>query len=35
MPRGGVTYWPLHATAELGVDVAWPVQYERAKQKPR
>ncbi|MGA2230501.1 MAG: NADH:flavin oxidoreductase/NADH oxidase, partial [Tepidisphaeraceae bacterium] len=25
-------YWPLHAAAELGVDVAWPKQYERAKR---
>jgi len=24
-------YWPLHAALKLGVDVAWPVQYERAK----
>lgn len=24
-------YWPLHAAKELGVDVSWPVQYERAK----
>jgi 2,4-dienoyl-CoA reductase-like NADH-dependent reductase (Old Yellow Enzyme family) len=24
-------YWPLHAAGELGVDVAWPQQYERAK----
>jgi 2,4-dienoyl-CoA reductase-like NADH-dependent reductase (Old Yellow Enzyme family) len=24
-------YWPLHAARELGVDVPWPVQYERAK----
>jgi 2,4-dienoyl-CoA reductase-like NADH-dependent reductase (Old Yellow Enzyme family) len=24
-------YWPLHAAKRLGVDVAWPVQYERAK----
>jgi 2,4-dienoyl-CoA reductase-like NADH-dependent reductase (Old Yellow Enzyme family) len=23
-------YWPLHAAKELGVDVPWPVQYERA-----
>jgi 2,4-dienoyl-CoA reductase-like NADH-dependent reductase (Old Yellow Enzyme family) len=27
-------YWPLHAAAELGVDVTWPVQYERAKRSP-
>jgi 2,4-dienoyl-CoA reductase-like NADH-dependent reductase (Old Yellow Enzyme family) len=24
-------YWPLHAAKELGVDLAWPAQYERAK----
>ena len=24
-------YFPLHAARELGVDVSWPVQYERAK----
>jgi 2,4-dienoyl-CoA reductase-like NADH-dependent reductase (Old Yellow Enzyme family) len=24
-------YWPLHAAHELGVDVPWPVQYDRAK----
>jgi 2,4-dienoyl-CoA reductase-like NADH-dependent reductase (Old Yellow Enzyme family) len=24
-------YWPLHAAKELGADVAWPKQYERAK----
>jgi 2,4-dienoyl-CoA reductase-like NADH-dependent reductase (Old Yellow Enzyme family) len=24
-------YWPLHAAKELGVDVPWPPQYERAK----
>jgi len=24
-------YWPLHAAKQLGVDVQWPVQYERAK----
>ena len=24
-------YFPLHAAHELGADVAWPVQYERAK----
>jgi 2,4-dienoyl-CoA reductase-like NADH-dependent reductase (Old Yellow Enzyme family) len=24
-------YWPLHAAKELGVDVPWPLQYERAK----
>ncbi len=24
-------YWPLHAAHTLGVDIPWPVQYERAK----
>jgi 2,4-dienoyl-CoA reductase-like NADH-dependent reductase (Old Yellow Enzyme family) len=24
-------YWPLHAARELGVEIAWPVQYVRAK----
>lgn len=24
-------YWPLHAARELGVDVPWPRQYERAR----
>ena len=24
-------YWPLHAARRLGADVAWPVQYLRAK----
>jgi 2,4-dienoyl-CoA reductase-like NADH-dependent reductase (Old Yellow Enzyme family) len=24
-------YWPLHAAQALGVEVPWPVQYERAK----
>lgn len=24
-------YWPLHAAAELGVEVPWPAQYLRAK----
>ncbi|HEY6094868.1 MAG TPA: NADH:flavin oxidoreductase/NADH oxidase [Gallionellaceae bacterium] len=24
-------YWPLHAARKLGVDVKWPLQYERAK----
>ncbi|MDG0818107.1 NADH:flavin oxidoreductase/NADH oxidase [Bdellovibrio svalbardensis] len=24
-------YWPLHAAKKLGVDIAWPLQYERAK----
>ena len=27
-------YWPLHAARELGVDIAWPVQYDRAKARP-
>ncbi len=27
-------YWPLHAAAKLGVDIAWPKQYERAKPRP-
>ena len=26
-------YWPLHAAHELGADVAWPVQYLRAKPR--
>ena len=26
-------YFPLHAAKKLGVDLAWPVQYERAKRK--
>lgn len=25
-------YWPLHAARTLGVEVAWPRQYERAKR---
>jgi len=25
-------YWPHHAARALGVDAAWPVQYERAKK---
>ena len=25
-------YFPLHAARELGVDIKWPVQYERAKK---
>ena len=24
-------YWPLRAARELGADVAWPVQYQRAR----
>ncbi|SNC76683.1 2,4-dienoyl-CoA reductase [Hymenobacter gelipurpurascens] len=28
-------YFPLHAAFELGVDVAWPPQYERAKPRRR
>jgi 2,4-dienoyl-CoA reductase-like NADH-dependent reductase (Old Yellow Enzyme family) len=27
-------YWPLHAAKALGVDLPWPVQYERAKHLP-
>lgn len=26
-------YWPLHAAKKLGVDLSWPVQYDRAKPK--
>jgi len=26
-------YWPLHAARKLGVEVPWPLQYERAKPK--
>jgi 2,4-dienoyl-CoA reductase-like NADH-dependent reductase (Old Yellow Enzyme family) len=26
-------YWPLHAARQLGVDLAWPLQYERAKSR--
>ena len=26
-------YWPLHAAHELDADVAWPLQYERAKPR--
>jgi 2,4-dienoyl-CoA reductase-like NADH-dependent reductase (Old Yellow Enzyme family) len=26
-------YWPLHAAHQLGVDVAWPKQYVRAKPR--
>ena len=25
-------YFPLHAAKELGVDIQWPLQYERAKK---
>ncbi|HEX5494194.1 MAG TPA: NADH:flavin oxidoreductase/NADH oxidase [Mycobacteriales bacterium] len=25
--------WPLYAAAELGAEVAWPVQYERARRR--
>jgi len=25
-------YWPLHAARELGVEVPWPAQYERARR---
>ncbi|RDV14903.1 NADH:flavin oxidoreductase/NADH oxidase [Pontibacter diazotrophicus] len=28
-------YFPLHAALELGADVPWPVQYERAKPRKR
>lgn len=28
-------YWPLHAADELGVEVAWPVQYGRGRKSPR
>lgn len=24
-------YWPIHAAAELGADITWPIQYGRAK----
>ena len=27
-------YWPLHAATTLGVDVAWPPQYDRARPRP-
>src|SRR6202042_885636 len=27
-------YWPLRAARELGVEVTWPKQYERAKLPP-
>jgi 2,4-dienoyl-CoA reductase-like NADH-dependent reductase (Old Yellow Enzyme family) len=27
-------YFPIHAAETLGVDVKWPVQYERAKRAP-
>jgi 2,4-dienoyl-CoA reductase-like NADH-dependent reductase (Old Yellow Enzyme family) len=27
-------YWPLHAATALGAEVAWPVQYQRAKPSP-
>ncbi len=27
-------YWPLHAAETLGVDVPWPIQYDRAKPTP-
>lgn len=27
-------YFPLHAAHELGADVKWPVQYERAQPRP-
>ena len=28
-------YWPLHAAAQLGVDLEWPPQYRRGKPAPR
>lgn len=28
-------YWPLHAAHQLGVDQAWPKQYERGKPRVR
>ncbi len=27
--------WPLDAARELGVDVEWPSQYDRAKLQPK
>jgi 2,4-dienoyl-CoA reductase-like NADH-dependent reductase (Old Yellow Enzyme family) len=27
-------YWPLRAASELGIDIAWHVQYQRAKRVP-
>jgi 2,4-dienoyl-CoA reductase-like NADH-dependent reductase (Old Yellow Enzyme family) len=27
-------YWPLHAARELGATMAWPVQYDRARERP-
>jgi 2,4-dienoyl-CoA reductase-like NADH-dependent reductase (Old Yellow Enzyme family) len=27
-------YWPLHAARALGVEIPWPVQYQRAKPVP-
>ena len=27
-------YWPLHAATKLGVDLAWPNQYDRARPRP-
>ncbi len=26
-------HWPLHAAIELGDDVAWPSQYDRARPR--
>jgi 2,4-dienoyl-CoA reductase-like NADH-dependent reductase (Old Yellow Enzyme family) len=26
-------YWPLRAARELGDDIAWPVQYQRARNR--
>ena len=28
-------YFPLHAASDLDVELAWPVQYERAKRPKR
>ena len=28
-------YWPLHAARSLGLDIPWPVQYQRAKPPGR
>jgi 2,4-dienoyl-CoA reductase-like NADH-dependent reductase (Old Yellow Enzyme family) len=27
-------YWPLHAARELSASIAWPPQYERARERP-
>ncbi|HEY0057694.1 MAG TPA: oxidoreductase, partial [Flavisolibacter sp.] len=26
-------YFPLHAAGEAGIDLTWPVQYDRAKKR--